>query len=400
MSGPDHSRPPYRMALGGTVALALGLGFGRFAFTPLLPIMQEDSGVTIQSGSWLAAGNYVGYLVGALVGVRWRLESPAAIRFGLLAVAITTLAMGLTGSYLAWLLLRSLAGAASAWILVATSAWTLSRLASAGYPALGAAVFAGVGVGITAAGLFVLWAMAVGLPSSGAWILMGLFVFAVTAASWNTLLRDAGTSGDPVPRQRAETPLSGSARMLIPCYGALGFGYIIPATFLPAAARQVVPDPLAFGWSWPIFGLAAALSTIAVGRLDRRWTDRDIWIGSYLVMAVGVALPALVAGLVPLLASAVTVGGTVIVATLVALREARALAGPQLVAGMTAAFATGQIIGPLVAGYLVDLRGSFAPALLAAAALLLASAAVLTFTARHSSAIAVITNGGQQHECT
>lgn len=397
---PTHSGPPRRLALGGTVALALGLGFGRFAFTPLLPMMQDDAGVTILGGGWLAAANYVGYLVGALVGVRWRLESPSAIRFGLLAVAITTLAMGLTGSYLAWLVLRALAGTASAWILVATTAWTLSHLASAGHPALGGAVFAGIGAGIMAAGLFVLVAMAVGLPSSGAWILLGLFVLAMTAASWNTLLRDAGASGNRIPRKSAPTPLAGTARILVPCYGALGFGYIIPATFLPAEARRVIPDPLAFGWSWPIFGLAAALSTIAVGPLARRWTDRDIWIGSYLVMAVGVGLPALLGGLGPLLVSAVAVGGTVVVATLVALREARALAGPQLIAGMTAAFATGQIIGPLVAGYLVELQGSFAPALLAAAALLLTSAAVLTLTApsvRRPSRPSQ--EGGQRHEC-
>ena len=132
--------------------------------------------------------------------------------------------------------------------------------------------------------------------------------------------------------------------------------------------------------------------------MARRWTDRDIWIGSYLVMAVGVALPAVLGGLGPLLASAIAVGGTVMVATLAALREARALAGPQLIAGMTATFATGQIIGPLVAGYLVDLQGSFAPALLAASALLLASAAVLSLAARPSPAVAASTNGGQRHE--
>lgn len=381
-------RPPYRLALAGAVALALGLGLGRFAFTPLLPLMQMDAGVTILSASWLAAANYGGYLVGALIGVRWRLESPAAIRAALVVVAAVTLAMGLTDSYIGWLVLRTIAGVASAVVLVAVSAWTLFRLSASGYPAYGAIVFAGVGFGIFAAGTFVLGAMAVGVRSSHAWIVLGALALLITATAWNTLFRDDGASRSVPPPVRGGGRTLAHARVLVPCYGALGFAYIIPATFLPAAARQIVPDPMAFGWSWPLFGLAAVLSTIASVAMADRWTDRAIWTGSYVVMALGVALPAFVPGLVALLISGVVVGGTLSVITLVALREARAAAGPaaaQLIAAMTAAFATGQIIGPLVAGYLVEMQGTFATALVSAAVLLLASAAVLLLSPQIAS---------------
>jgi Uncharacterised MFS-type transporter YbfB len=53
---------------------------------------------------------------------------------------------------------------------------------------------------------------------------------------------------------------------VVVCYGVLGFGYILPATFLPALAREVVDDPQLFGFAWPVFGVAAALSTIATAR--------------------------------------------------------------------------------------------------------------------------------------
>jgi predicted MFS family arabinose efflux permease len=42
------------------------MGIGRFAFTPLLPMMQQDAGVSVAAGGWLASANYVGYLAGAL----------------------------------------------------------------------------------------------------------------------------------------------------------------------------------------------------------------------------------------------------------------------------------------------------------------------------------------------
>ena len=54
---------------------------------------------------------------------------------------------------------------------------------------------------------------------------------------------------------------------LVICYGVLGFGYILPATFLPALAREVVDNPQMFGLAWPVFGLGAALSTVAAARL-------------------------------------------------------------------------------------------------------------------------------------
>ena len=57
---------PYVVALAGMAALAAAMGIGRFAFTPLLPMMLSDGVITLVDGSWLATANYVGYLLGAL----------------------------------------------------------------------------------------------------------------------------------------------------------------------------------------------------------------------------------------------------------------------------------------------------------------------------------------------
>jgi len=60
---------PYTGPMHGLLALAIAMGIGRFAFTPLLPMMQEGAGVTLAQGGCLASANYVGYLVGALTAV-------------------------------------------------------------------------------------------------------------------------------------------------------------------------------------------------------------------------------------------------------------------------------------------------------------------------------------------
>ncbi|MEO7338778.1 MAG: YbfB/YjiJ family MFS transporter, partial [Caldimonas sp.] len=58
---------PRAIALAGAVALAVAMGIGRFAFTPLLPMMLHDDVVDLHDASWLATANYLGYLIGALL---------------------------------------------------------------------------------------------------------------------------------------------------------------------------------------------------------------------------------------------------------------------------------------------------------------------------------------------
>ena len=63
MSRPQSAALP--IALAGLAALAISQGIGRFAMTPILPMMQQE-GLSLAQGGWLAAANYLGYLAGAL----------------------------------------------------------------------------------------------------------------------------------------------------------------------------------------------------------------------------------------------------------------------------------------------------------------------------------------------
>ena len=159
---------------------------------------------------------------------------------------------------------------------------------------------------------------------------------------------------------------------LVLSYGAYGFGYIIPATFIPALAKQAIDDPLVFGWAWPAFGAAAIASTLAAGMLNRWWGNRPIWIACQLVLALGVAAPAIWPGMGGILIASLCVGSTFVVITQVALQEARVLAGghaARLMAALTAAFAAGQIAGPPFVSLWLAGGGTFDGALLVASAL-------------------------------
>src|SRR5215831_5909208 len=90
----------------GLLALASAMGIGRFSLTPILPLMQQDAHLTLKVGGWLATGNYVGYLAGALFCILLTPRPAIAIRWGLAGVGLTTLLMGFSEWPALWLALR------------------------------------------------------------------------------------------------------------------------------------------------------------------------------------------------------------------------------------------------------------------------------------------------------
>ena len=133
------------------------MGIGRFFYTPLLPLMQRGVGFGPDTAGLIASVNFVGYLLGTLAAVlvpkgRARLF---VFRAALIASIATTFATGLTESIPAWLILRGLAGLASAFVFLFAAAMVAEALTEAGENARVGWLFGGVGLGIAMSGLLV-----------------------------------------------------------------------------------------------------------------------------------------------------------------------------------------------------------------------------------------------------
>jgi len=346
-------------------------------------MMQQDAALSLAAGSWLASANYLGFMLGAVSAIRLRVRHTIVIRWGLFMIGVLTLGMGLTSQFAIWMVLRALAGVANAWTQVFAFAWCMDKLSAVQRPVLNGVLCAGVGTGIVVVGGFCLVLMHMNASSAQAWTGIGVIALIATAAAWRIFSgpEDAtpGKRQRPSPRGRQ---WNADSLLLVLCFGASGLGYIVPATFLPVMAQQQVPNPLVFGWSWPVFGAAAAVTPLLAAGWTLRVGNRRVWTLSHIMMAVGVALPVFSATIGSIMIAALLIGGTFMINALASMQEAQSVAGLDgatgLMAAMIAAFATGQIVGPLLLSYLIGPDADFSQALLTAAAALLASAYALS----------------------
>jgi hypothetical protein len=169
---PGHR--PWRVALGGMIALAAAMGIGRFAFTPLMPLMVRDRTLGTGDAALWAAANYGGYLVGALTAPRFAADPRRGLRLSLFGVALATLVMAASGPDTPPLLgaaARAAVGVFSAWTLICASGWYLAELARLRAPRLGGWIYAGVGLGVAFAGLLT-W-LGGRQPASWLWLELG-----------------------------------------------------------------------------------------------------------------------------------------------------------------------------------------------------------------------------------
>ncbi len=385
------------------------MGIGRFAFTPLLPMMLHDGVIDLAGASWLASANYLGYLAGALLctlqpwiwsRIHWLplLAYATLVRAGLLATGMLTLAMAWPYAP-AWQALRFMAGVISAIVFVYTSGWCLSRLAWLGAPAMGGMIFAGPGVGIAVSGLLASALVAGQRTAATGWLVFGVLAFMLSATVWRVLRGAEDRLARLVRRDPRFSPgLPGAARphhghpemaVFTFAYGLAGFGYIITATFLPVIARTALHSSAWLDLFWPILGIGAMAGALLATRLAPGGDLRLRIAGCYLLQALGIATSLYSPSLAGFAVGSVLLGLPFTALTFFSMQEVRRLrpaTAASFIGLLTAAYGVGQIVGPLLAALLVRHSASvgegFALSLKIATGALLLGAALFGWMAR------------------
>jgi hypothetical protein len=361
---------PLGVVAQGAAALAVSMGIGRFVYTPILPLMGREAGLSKSFGATLATANYAGYLLGALAGILAPalVRSTWVMRVALLASVATLALMPATHDHAVWFVLRFVGGGASALVFVFAVSAMLSHLRRADH--LVGWGFGGVGAGIAL---------------SGALVLITGSIWSWSAAWWSSALAALLLSGpawglpSPEPEERA-TASSNADRVptvhrwftaLFVAYSLEGIGYIIAGTFLVAAIGQKSP-----GWAgtgaWILVGICAAPASAVWAALSHRWTRPSLLLAALILQAIGIGLPAVVGGVAPALVGAALFGSTFLGIGSLVLALGTYLQFPRAIALLTTGYSVGQILGPQIVRPL--LHNGYHAALLVGAAIVLGAA--------------------------
>ncbi|MGE8250169.1 MAG: YbfB/YjiJ family MFS transporter [Stenotrophomonas bentonitica] len=363
-------RHAWQVITAGICALVLTVGLARFAYTPLLPVMRLDAGLTAAGGGWLATFNYLGYLAGTVLVARVG-DMQLKFRFyriGLVLAVVSTGLMGTTTDMAIWGVLRFVAGLSSTAGLLLASGLVLNwLLAHQRRPQLGLH-FAGLGVGIAVSGLAAA-AMADQLASSRQWIALGALavVFLILAWAWMpppaAISSATGANAPPPPGRRWRW-------LLIASYFCAGVGFVVSATFIVAILVQTPAFAGRGSWVWVLVGLTAIPSTFAWDRLSNRLGLIRALMLAYALQATSFVLPLLDGGLWAGAASAVLFGLTfagIVSLTLTVVGRHYPHNPAKAMATLTLSYGVAQIIAPAIAGTLARDSGSYQGALVLAA---------------------------------
>ena len=375
-------------AVGLSAASAIALGFSRFAYSLLLPAMQDDLGLSYVEAGALNTFNAVGYLAGAFGAAwaarRWGPGRPFAAGVALSALALLATAWPTGLDMLS--ALRAIGGffGAFAYILGAALAGGAAPGASPERRGVLVGIYsAGPAAGIVISGLAV--PAAAGLDESGwraGWLALGALAALGTAAA----LPAARAATPPGAPRRGGRLARADALHILPttlAYTCFGAGYAGWTTFVVAMLKaQGGSETLASSF-WIVMGGVGVFSSVVWGRaLGRLPSNRGPAL-AYAATLVG-AIPALVwPGPVGAYASAVLYGGSVMAGPIsIAIIAQRHLAPEAIaaaVAAMTICFAVGQSAGPILSGWISDATGDVSAGLWSAPVLLAGAAVASLF---------------------
>ncbi len=359
----------------GIFSLILMLGIARFAYTPLLPIMQQQAGLGLSDAGWLAAINYMGYLSGAIIAslLSNLIIKDRLYRIGLIVAILTTVGMGLTTNIWLWSLLRFFAGLSSAAGLLLGSGLILNWLIRHGHRSELGIHFSGLGLGIALCA-FLVELLSHHYSWSQQWLFLSMIGILLLIPAWLWLPSPDISPTTRNGQEMVDRPPSRTfMHLLMAAYFCAGVGYVISATFIVAIVDQLPGLQGKGSWAFMVIGLAAAPACIIWDFISRKFGNLNALISACLLQIVGILLPVIEPSLFMILLGSVLFGGTFIgIVSLVLTMAGRfyPTRPAKMMGKMTITYGIAQILAPMITGTLASTSGSYNNGLYMAAAMM------------------------------
>lgn len=365
------------------LAVVVGIGFARFAYTPLLPLLVERGWVSEAGGAFAGAANLAGYLIGALLAQALAArEERAAILNGAMLLAAASLAACAIPLGAAWLgVFRLTAGIAGGLVMILGPSAVLAHVPPEAKSRVSGAIFAGVGIGVVLSGALLPALATLGLAAT--WAALAATSVLLTLVAWR---RWPGAAPTPIAgAMPARAPAA--MALLVVAYASDGTGFVPHTLFLSDyVARGLGRGEAAGGFAWSLFGVGALLGAPLCGLIASRIGVFRAFVGALALKAAFVALPLVATAPLAIGVSAVVVGaltpGMVAIAAGLTATLAHGPAQARLFGTMTIGFAIAQAAGAYGLSALFAASGSHLPLFSVGAGVLAAGAVAGAAAAR------------------
>lgn len=363
--GADLSR--LKVLASGVFCLILTMGIARFSYTPMMPIMFDQTALSKVLAGWLATINYAGYMLGSLTAmlVSNLIIKDRIYRLGLILAIVTTFMMGLSEEPWVWAVSRFVAGFSTASGILIGSGLMLSWLITHNHRSEMGIHFSGIGLGISGVALL-LW-FSESLSWSQQWLAMGLLGVFLAIPAWRWLpppdVSGANTSGKLL---KDNPPSKRFLKLMIWAYFCAGFGFVISATYIVAIVESQPAMEGKGELAFLILGLCAAPACIIWDLISRKVGILNALLLVYAIHALGIVLPTLNDTLLFALLSAGLYGFTFVGIVSIVLTMAGRFyptKPAKLMGLLTISYGVPQIIAPTIAGYLAEISGNYNAAL-------------------------------------
>ncbi|EIF51611.1 YbfB/YjiJ family MFS transporter [Sulfurovum sp. AR] len=348
--------------LAGILAIVVGVGVARFAFTSLLPSMLEDF-LSLTYAGVLASFNFAGYLAGALFSIFIKDINTKVkyFRIGMVLSILTTLVLATTTNETLWLISRIIAGFGSAMVLIVGGAIVMVKLNFENKTKAMGIHFSGIGFAIVISELFSQYVLQNGTWSD-AWLALSLFAFIITFYTLYILSFDKVVKKEAVKHPLSKSIFSPYVILLILAYFTEGVGFVVQGTFLPDIINSLEGLEGYGNLGWLIVGIAGIPSSILWMRWAHHYGSVNVIIIAMALQIIGILIPAWSTNIILNLLSGALYGSTFIGLVALFLNLGGQLAGKNpvvLMGSMTAAYGIGQVGAPLYSVALINHFGNY-----------------------------------------
>ncbi|MBL4900344.1 MAG: YbfB/YjiJ family MFS transporter, partial [Colwellia sp.] len=246
-----------RVYFAGICSLIVSVGVARFSYSLLLPIMQNDTGLTESGGGWLATANYMGYMLGVLLAAslhnlnhKYHLH-----RLYLILSVVTSAAMVMTTDIVTWAVLRFIAGICASGGMIIASGLILKWLVKNKHRAELGIHFSGVGLSIIATSLLVEVMLIIAADWQQQWLALALMAAIVAIPAW-LWMPHPSTDSQAGIMVKDNPPDKTFKSIMMLAYFCAGYGYVVSSTFIVDIVEGVEGLEGQGGFAFILIGLA------------------------------------------------------------------------------------------------------------------------------------------------